>query len=76
MWDVNKAVKCLDEHANLHSMGRCAEYTRKAIEAGGVILKRVLNRFGEVGSIDVRSGNHVTRFNPGADKTKYIHNVL
>jgi len=40
------------------------------------IVARVLNRFGEVGSIDVRWGNHVTRFNPGADKTKYIHNVL
>lgn len=42
MWDINEAVKYLDSHANVESVGRCAEYTRKAIQAGGVILKHAM----------------------------------
>ena len=36
---------------------------RQEVTAAALAFVRwVLNRFGEVGSIDVRSGNHVTRF--------------
>ena len=38
MWDLTKAVAYLNEHAEEHSLGRCAEYVRKAVEAGGVNL--------------------------------------
>ena len=46
MWNIDKAVAHLDKsaHKDLHgtdkSVGRCAEYVRKAIEAGGVHLIR------------------------------------
>lgn len=40
MWDIDKAVKFLDSHAGPKSHGRCAEWTRRAIEAGGVVLAR------------------------------------
>jgi hypothetical protein len=40
MWDKEKAVAYLNTHANIHSLGRCAEYVRKAIEAGGVKVVR------------------------------------
>lgn len=40
MWDKDKAVEYLTTHASDHSLGRCAEYTRHAIEAGGVTLQR------------------------------------
>src|SRR5205823_6936766 len=40
MWDKEKAVQYLTSHANVTSLGRCAEYTRKAIEAGGLVLIR------------------------------------
>lgn len=39
-WDLDKAVTYLQSHAAATSQGRCAEYTRKAIEAGGVTLNR------------------------------------
>jgi hypothetical protein len=39
-WDVNEAVTHLQTHANPNSIGRCAQYTREAIEAGGVTLTR------------------------------------
>lgn len=39
-WNVEDAVKMLNGRAKDHSLGRCAEYTRIAIEAGGVVLKR------------------------------------
>src|ERR1700676_534744 len=42
MWDRQKAIKFLNVHAKATSRGRCAEYTRKAIEAGGVLLARHL----------------------------------
>jgi hypothetical protein len=42
MWDMSEAVRYLDEHANFRSLGKCAAYTRKAIEAGGVLLKHQL----------------------------------
>src|SRR5215211_7202625 len=38
MWNKEKAIKYLNAHANLESLGFCARYTRKAIEAGGVTL--------------------------------------
>lgn len=38
--DVAKSVAYLDAHAQKNSLGRCAEYVRKAVEAGGVHLVR------------------------------------
>lgn len=38
MWDTQAAVKYLDAHASPISLGRCAEYTRLAIGAGGLAL--------------------------------------
>lgn len=40
MWDKEKAIAHLNSHANSHSLGRCAEYVRKAVEAGGLQLGR------------------------------------
>jgi hypothetical protein len=40
MFDVQKAVAYLNEHARDHSLGRCAEFVRKAVEAGGAHLTR------------------------------------
>ncbi len=39
-FDVQNAVQYLDHHAGTHSQGRCAEYTRMAVEHGGLILER------------------------------------
>jgi hypothetical protein len=39
-WNVEAAVSYLDTRASSHSQGRCAEYTRNAIEHGGLILQR------------------------------------
>jgi hypothetical protein len=39
-WDVAKAVQHLKSHAQSEPVGLCAQYTREAIEAGGVTLKR------------------------------------
>ena len=33
-WDQDESVKHLRKHARPHSHGRCAQYTREAIEAG------------------------------------------
>jgi hypothetical protein len=38
MWDVSKALAHLNHQAHEHSAGRCAEFVRKAVEAGGVHL--------------------------------------
>jgi hypothetical protein len=40
MWNKSKAIAHLNHHAQPHSHGHCAEYVRKAIEAGGVTLHR------------------------------------
>jgi hypothetical protein len=40
VWDTDCAVDYLNKHASDHSLGRCAEFVRKAIEAGGLILFR------------------------------------
>ena len=40
MWKREIAVAYLNQHAMNKSHGRCAEYTRRAIEAGGVTLHR------------------------------------
>jgi hypothetical protein len=40
MWNIDASVKHLNQHAKNHSLGRCAEFVRKAVEAGGVTLKR------------------------------------
>ena len=40
MWDKKVAVTYLDKHARSASHGKCAEYVRRAIEAGGVRLHR------------------------------------
>jgi hypothetical protein len=39
-WDKAGAVHYLQSHAQPHSIGRCAEYTRRAIERGGIQLMR------------------------------------
>jgi hypothetical protein len=39
-WDLDKAIQHLTKNAGGASQGRCAEYTRQAIEAGGVTLVR------------------------------------
>jgi len=38
MWNTEAAVKYLNAHASPTSLGRCAEYTRLAIAAGGLAL--------------------------------------
>lgn len=38
--DVDKAVEHLNDNAHAKSIHRCGEYTRQAIEAGGVTLQR------------------------------------
>lgn len=35
-WNINTAVDHAKRYANARSLGRCAEYTREAISAGGV----------------------------------------
>lgn len=37
-WNKTTAVNHAKSHAGSHSQGRCAEYTRKAIQAGGITL--------------------------------------
>ncbi len=37
MWDVQKAVQYLNQHAEPSSKGYCARYVKKAISAGGDI---------------------------------------
>lgn len=39
-WNIDAAVTYLDHHAAGHSLGRCAQYTREAIEHGGIVLER------------------------------------
>ena len=38
MWNVKSALTYLNKHAHKHSLGRCAEFVRLAVEAGGVKL--------------------------------------
>ncbi|WP_293372191.1 hypothetical protein [Nevskia sp.] len=40
MWNRKDAVEHLNQHAGRYSQGRCAEYVRKAVEAGGLKLLR------------------------------------
>jgi hypothetical protein len=40
MFDSDRAVKTLDSQALPGSHSQCGEYTRKAIEAGGIVLAR------------------------------------
>lgn len=39
-WNLQKAVQHLSSHASATSLGKCAQYVRQAIEAGGVTLVR------------------------------------
>ena len=41
-WDRANAVAHLNKSAQPTSVGRCARYTREAIEAGGILLTRTL----------------------------------
>ncbi|MDU7483337.1 MAG: hypothetical protein E7K90_18385 [Hafnia alvei] len=43
MWDKDRSVIYLNSHAGSHSQHRCAEYTREAIEAGGIRLNHHLD---------------------------------
>ena len=36
MWNINDSVEYLNENAQPKSIGKCAGYVRKAIEAGGL----------------------------------------
>lgn len=40
MWNKQAALDTLNTQVADHSLGRCAEYVRKAVEAGGVKLTR------------------------------------
>lgn len=40
MWDLQKAIEHLKANGGDQSQGRCAEFVRKAVEAGGVQLAR------------------------------------
>lgn len=40
MWKAENAVTHLRNHAQAKSLGRCAQYTREAVEAGGVVMSR------------------------------------
>ena len=57
MWNKEDAIKHLTKHANNHSLGRCAEYVRIAIEAGGVHLQRHKSAK-DYGSSLIRVGFH------------------
>jgi hypothetical protein len=37
-WNKTTAVNHAKSHAGSHSQGRCAEFTRKAIQSGGISL--------------------------------------
>ena len=39
MWNKSKAVEHLNSKAQPHSLGQCAAYVRRAVEAGGVTLQ-------------------------------------
>lgn len=43
-WDKRMAVNYAKTHAGSHSQGRCAEFTRKAIQAGGITLGILIMR--------------------------------
>jgi hypothetical protein len=69
-YNVNAALEYLDNHAGGHSHGHCAQYTREAIEHGGLTLQRhvsakdygtsLLNAgFVEVSTSDYRRGDVV-----------------
>lgn len=36
VWDIRTATNYAKHHAHTHSIKKCAEYTRKAIRAGGI----------------------------------------
>ena len=38
MWNKEQSIAHLNSHAHAHSLGRCAEFVRKAIKAGGIEL--------------------------------------
>jgi len=40
IWNANKAVQYPQSQARPNSTGKCAEFTRHAIDAGGVILSK------------------------------------
>ncbi len=42
-WDIYAATKYADSHAKPKSIGKCAEYVRKAIEKGGIYLSHTLS---------------------------------
>lgn len=42
-WNRDRALQHLRSRANAESQNRCAEFTRQAIEAGGITLNRTSN---------------------------------
>jgi hypothetical protein len=56
-WQTDKALAHLTQHAQGHSLGQCAQYTRQAIEAGGLNLVRHASAK-DYGSSLVQAGFH------------------
>ncbi|EQB3826582.1 hypothetical protein OGV82_11930 [Citrobacter sp. CK191] len=52
VWDIRTATNYAKHHAHTHSIKKCAEYTRKAIRAGG---------------IDIEQQNHNIRYTGGTN---------
>ena len=42
-WDVNRAIQHLRTNAKSTSHGQCAQYTRRAVDAGGIRLINTLH---------------------------------
>ncbi|MEJ5115676.1 hypothetical protein [Erwinia billingiae] len=50
MWNKEKSVSYLNSHVEHHSLGKCAEYVRKAVESGGVTVQIPSPRIGNSAS--------------------------
>ena len=86
MWEKELAVQYLNENASSHSVGRCAEYVRKAIEAGGTQLNRhsaakdygaslLTSGFIEIGISATRAGDVVV-IQPILGHPKWAHGYV
>ena len=69
MWDLTAALKHLDAHAGDSSLGKCAQFVRKAVEAGGLTLERHISAK-DYGSSFIKAGFQAlastpTVFTPG-----------
>jgi hypothetical protein len=60
MWNLEQALSHLNTHAHATSLGRCAEYVRRAIEAGGVPLIRKQSAKDYGSSLEIVGFNYAT----------------